>query len=399
VSPNLPVYLDHQATTPVDPTVLEGMLPWFSEKFGNSSSHSHPYGWEAEEAVELARRRVADALGVAPREIVLTSGATESNNLAILGLARAWKSRGKHLVSCATEHHAVLDPLRALEHEGFEVTILPVAPDGRVDPELVAGALRSDTILLSIMAANNEIGVLQPIEALGRVAKERGIPFHCDAAQAFGKIPFEPAPLGVDLVSLSAHKIYGPKGVGALWLRPKGPRIRIEPLLHGGGQEKGLRPGTLNVPAIVGLGLAAELSIREMPTEAPRLSRLRDRLRSRILESLGGVRENGNPTERLPGNLNLSFDGVPGEALLMELRSLAVSSGSACASASPEPSHVLRALGLPDDLAHASLRFGLGRTTTLEEIDFAADEVIRAVRLLRSMAPGTEPGTPRSRPE
>ncbi|HVC20042.1 MAG TPA: IscS subfamily cysteine desulfurase [Vicinamibacterales bacterium] len=382
---NLPVYLDSHATTPVDPRVLDAMLPYFTERFGNPSSRSHAFGWAADEAVERAREQVAALIGANLREVVFTSGATESNNLAIRGVA-APKASG-HVITAVTEHKAVLDPCRRLEREGFRVTYLRVGRDGLVDPDEVRAAIAADTILISIMAANNEIGVLQPIETIGRLARERGLLFHTDAVQAIGKVPFDVKALGVDLASISAHKLYGPKGVGALYVRRRHPRVEPVPLADGGGQERGLRPGTLNVPGIVGLGAAAELCRLEMRAETDRLRGLRDRLLGGLDARVPGLRVNGSMSERLPHNLNVAFPGVEGEALVMGLKDVAVSSGSACTSASIEPSHVLKGLGLSDDMARASIRFGLSRFTTEEEIDFAVDAVSRLVVRLREMSP------------
>jgi cysteine desulfurase len=381
----IPIYMDHHATTPVDPRVLEAMLPYFTEHFGNAASKSHAFGWRAEEAVEAARARVAALIGAEPREIAFTSGATESDNLAIKGAARFHQARGRHLVSCATEHKAVLDSLHALERQGFEVALLPVDRDGRVDPEAVARAIRPDTILVSIMHANNETGVLQPIEEIGRVTRERGVLFHTDAVQSVGKVPFDVNAASADLVSLSAHKMYGPKGVGALYVRRK-PRARLIAEIDGGGHERGLRSGTLNVPGIVGFGEACAIAAAELPAESARVLALRERLREGLLR-IEKVTVNGSLAHRLPGNLNVSFACVEGEALMMAVKDVAVSSGSACTSASLEPSYVLRAMGVPDDLAHSSLRFGLGRANTAEEVDHVIDLVARKVEKLRDMSP------------
>jgi len=379
-----PVYLDHQATTPLDPRVLQAMLPWLTEEYGNAASLQHAFGWTAESAVNAAREEIAEALGAQPREIVFTSGATEANNLAILGFARASRGRGGHVVTSAVEHRAVLDPCRALEAEGFEVTVLPPDPEGRVTPESVEAAVTDRTVLVSVMAANNEVGTLNPIGRIAALCAERGLAFHTDAAQAFGKVPLEVAG-GVALASLSAHKLYGPKGVGALFVRAR-PRVPLAPLLHGGGHERGLRSGTLNVPGIVGFAAAVRIARREREAEAERLGRLRDRLEAAIRASLDGVRSNGPPPgpDRLPGNLSLSFAGVDGARLVAALRDVAVSSGSACTTASGEPSHVLRALGVPEPLAKATLRFGVGRFTTEGQVDAAAEEVVAAVLRLRS---------------
>ena len=376
-----PVYLDHQATTPLDPRVLEAMLPWLTGDFGNAASRQHAYGWAAESAVAAAREEIAAALGAEPREIVFTSGATESNNLAILGAARAARAKGNHVVTSAVEHRAVLDPCRALEAEGFDVTVLPPDAHGRVAAAAVEGALTERTVLVSLMAANNEVGTRNPVAEIGALCAERGVPFHTDAAQALGKVPFD-VRAGVALASFSAHKLYGPKGVGALYVRAR-PRVPLSPIVHGGGHERGLRSGTLNVPGIVGFGAAVRLARREAETEGPRLAALRDRLDGTIRGALDGVTLNGHPVDRLPGNLSLSFSGVDGERLIGSLRDLAVSSGSACTTALAEPSHVLRALGVPEKQARATIRFGLGRFTTEAEVDFAAETVVATVLRLR----------------
>jgi cysteine desulfurase len=385
--PHLPIYLDNNATTRVDPRVLEVMLPYFSENYGNAASRHHVFGREAEAAVEAAREQVAALIGASSKEIIFTSGATESDNLAIKGVAAMHRRKGNHIITVATEHRAVLDPCRRLEREGWQVTFLPVDSFGRVTAEQVDAALTEQTILVSVMAANNEIGTLQPIAAIGKLCKDRGVLFHTDAVQAAGTIPLDVEAMGIDLCSLSAHKIYGPKGVGALFVRRRNPHVRLEPNLDGGGHERGLRSGTLPVPLVVGFGKACELCRQERYEEAKRLTRLRESLRTGVMGHLEDVRLNGHPTERLPGNLNLSFAYVHGEALLMGLRDIAVSSGSACTSAEPEPSYVLRAIGLNDDLAHASLRFGLGRFTTEEEIDYAIAEVVRVAKHLRALNP------------
>lgn len=381
------IYLDNNATTRTDPRVVEAMLPYFTERYGNAASLTHCFGQEADEAVEQARQQVADLIGSHPREIIFTSGATESNNLALKGVAAMYRPKGDHIITAATEHKAVLDPLRRLGREGFQITILPVDAYGRVTVEQVAQALTPRTVLVSIMAANNEIGTLQPIRALGRLCKERGVLLHTDAAQAAGKVPLDVEDMGIDLLSLSAHKMYGPKGVGALYIRRRDPRVRLEPQMDGGGQERGLRSGTSNVPGIVGFGVACELCHQEMASESVRLTDLRERLRQGIQEQLSDVKLNGHPAERLPGNLNLSFAHIKGEALLMALRDIAVSSGSACTTASLEPSYVLKALGLDDELAHGSIRFGLGRFNTAEETDTVVQEVVRVVRYLRALNP------------
>lgn len=381
-----PVYLDCHATTPVDPRVLEAMLPFFGPRFGNASSRGHSYGWEAEKAVEMARRRVAALAGAEPREIVFTSGATESDNLAIKGAVEARLPRGARIVTMATEHKAVLDPIRRLERRGIEACVLPPGPDGLLELDRLRAAVRPDTALVSVMYANNEIGVIQPIRAIGALCRERGVMFHCDAVQAFGKIAVDVERDNIDLMSMSAHKMYGPKGVGALYIRRRDPRVAIQAQMDGGGHEAGFRSGTLNVPAIVGFGEACALCAGEMQGEAARVAALRDRLRS-ALEALGGVRVNGSLERRLPGNLNLAFQGVDAEALLLALPDVALSTGSACSSTAIESSHVLRALAPGDSLARSSLRFGLGRFTTAEEIDYAAARIFEAVRKLRSLAP------------
>jgi cysteine desulfurase len=385
-----PIYMDNNATTRVDPRVVAAMLPYFGEDYGNAASRHHAFGRAAEAAVEKAREQVAGLIGASPREVVFTSGATESCNLALKGVAAMHRPRGDHLVTGVTEHHAVLDTARRLERDGFRVTYLPVDQHGRVSPEQVEQAITDRTILVSLMAANNEVGTLHPVAEIGRVCKRRGVLFHTDAAQAAGKVPLDVEAMGIDLMSLSAHKMYGPKGVGALYVRRRSPTVRLEPMLDGGGHEHGLRPGTLNVPGIVGFGLACELCGREVATEAERLAALRERLRCGIMEGVEGVTLNGHPTDRLPGNLNLSFAWVNGEALLMGLRGVAVSSGAACTSASVEPSYVLRALGVEDELAHASLRFGLGRFTTAGEVEAVIEEVRRVVGQLRGFSPAYE---------
>lgn len=380
MSSHRPIYLDHQATTPVDPRVLEAMLPYFREDFGNASSTTHAFGWRAEAAVEDARERIAVQLGASPAEIVFTSGATESNNLAIQGVLGARSPASCSVVTLATEHPSVLEACRAQVASGHRVLQLPVDADGLVSPEEVAGAIEERTALVSIAAANSEIGVLQPIAEIARCCRERGVLFHSDGAQAVGKIPLRLAESEIDLLSFSAHKIYGPKGVGVLYLRKRRPRIALRPLFAGGGQQRGVRPGSLAVPLIVGLARALDLCIEEQVEEAKRLCELRELLRERIEGGLPGVILNGHPTRRLPGNLNLSFAGVDGEPLLLAVGDLALSSGSACSSSSGEPSHVLLALGRDRKLARASLRFGLGRGTTREEIEHAAARVIRAVK-------------------
>src|SRR5512133_2443307 len=382
----IPIYMDYHATTPVDPRALEAMLPYFSEKFGNAASKSHSFGWQAEEAVEAAREQVGRLIGASAREIVWTSGATESDNLAIKGAAQFHRAKGKHLITCTTEHKAVLDSMHALERDGFEVTILPVESDGRLDPARLQAALRPDTTLVSIMHANNESGVLHPVEEIGRITRAAGVLFHCDAVQSLGKVPFDVEAVNVDLVSLSAHKMYGPKGVGALYVRRK-PRARLQAQLDGGGHERGHRSGTLNVPGIVGLGKACELAREAMAAESARVLALRERLREGILAGVERVTVNGSLEQRLPGNLNVSFAYVEGEALMMAMKDVAVSSGSACTSASLEPSYVLRAMGVSEDLAHSSIRFGLGRFNTEEEVDHVVRLVVERVKKLRDMSP------------
>jgi cysteine desulfurase len=382
----IPIYLDYHATTPVDPRVLEVMLPFFSQEFGNAASKSHAFGWRAEEAVEGGRASVARLIGASAKEIVWTSGATESNNLAIKGVAQFYQEKGKHLVTCKTEHKAVLDSMHALERQGFEVTFLDVERDGRVDPERVRGALRKDTILVSIMHANNETGVLHPVEEIGEITRAAGVLFHCDAVQSIGKVPFDVERANADLVSLSAHKMYGPKGVGALYVRRK-PRVRLVAQMDGGGHERGFRSGTLNVPGIAGFAKAADLALAERDVEAARVLSLRERLRRGLLAGLDLVTVNGSLEHRVPGNLNVSFAYVEGEALMMAIKDVAVSSGSACTSASLEPSYVLRAMGVSEDLAHSSIRFGLGRFNNEEEIDFVTRLVVDKVKKLREMSP------------
>lgn len=381
------VYFDNHATTPVDPRVLEAMLPYFTEKFGNASSKSHSFGWEAEQGVEKARRQVAALIGAEAREIVFTSGATESNNLALKGVAEKYATQGDHIITVLTEHKAVLDPCKALEKHGFHVTYLPVDREGLLDPDDVRRAITARTILISIMYANNEIGVLQPVAEIGRIAREHGILFHTDATQAVGKIPVDVNADLVDLVSLSAHKMYGPKGVGALYVRRRDRRVDLAAQMEGGGHERGLRSGTLNVPGIVGLGEACAICQREMPEEAERLRKLRDRLKALLESELDDVYVNGSMERRLPNNLNMSFLYVEADALLVALKDIALSTGSACTSAIPEPSHVLRALNLPEGRAQSAVRFGLGRFNTDEEVDYVAGRVIEAVTKLRQLSP------------
>lgn len=391
--PNLPIYLDNHATTRVDPRVVQAMLPFFTETYGNSGSVNHSFGWEAKAAVDQSRESIARAIGCEPREVVFTSGATESNNIAIRGIADRQRRKGNHLISVTTEHMAVLDPLKRLGRRGFEVSLLEVEQAGSpragwLDPAKVAEAIREETLLVSVMLVNNEIGVIQPIAEIGAICRERGVPFHCDATQALGKLPVDVDALQVDLMSFSGHKIYGPKGVGGLYVRRHDGSVRLEPFLDGGGQEQGLRSGTLNVPGIVGLAQALELCLVELPEEAPRLERWRQRLWDDLKGRVPDVLLNGPDfgSLRLPGNLNCSFAFVDGEALMINVKDVALSSGSACTSANPEPSHVLRALGLSTDQTRASLRFGLGRFNTEEEIDYAAEHVATMVHKLRELS-------------
>ena len=378
-----PIYLDCHATTPMDKRVLEAMLPYFTEHFGNPSSINHLYGWEAEAAVKKARETIANAINCSPEEIFFTSGATEANNLAIKGVAEAYFSQGQHIITVETEHKAVLDPCKYLEKLGFEITYLPVHKDGILDLGLLEKRICPETILISLMAANNEIGVLQPLKEIGKICQTNDVLFHSDAAQAIGKIPLDVKEMNINLLSLTAHKIYGPKGIGALYIRRRDPRVNIAPQLHGGGQEKEIRSGTLYTPQIVGFGKAIELALEEQKTETKRQSELRNRLHKQLL-SLEGVHLNGHPTQRLPGNLNVSIERVDGAALLLALQgTVALSSGSACTSTTTKPSHVLKALGHSDQLAYSSLRFGLGRFTTSQEIDFIGKKIIATIQSLR----------------
>ena len=383
----LPIYLDNHSTTPCDPRVVEVMLPYFTEKFGNSASRNHSFGWEVEEGVEHARKQIAHLIGADAKEIIFTSGATESDNLALQGIVAMYREKGDHIITSATEHRAVIDTAKYLEKKGVNVTFLPVDKEGRVSPDDVRNAITEKTILISIMMANNEIGTINPIAEIGKIAKEKGIIFHCDATQGVGKIPVNVQEMGIDLMSFTSHKIYGPKGVGALYVRRKAPRVRLEPMLYGGGHERGMRSGTLPVPLIVGFGKAAELCEQEMATEAVRMAKMRDRLQEGIMGAMDEVYLNGHPTERLPGNLNISFAYVEGEALLMGVKEIALSSGSACTSATLEPSYVLRALGVGSDLAHSSIRFGIGRFNTDEEIEYTIERMLKAVTHLREMSP------------
>jgi len=388
MSLKLPVYMDNHATTPMDPRVLAAMLPYFTDSFGNAASRTHSFGWEAEAAVEDARETIARLIGAeSGKEIVFTSGATESDNLAIKGVAEYYKSKGNHIITTVIEHKAILDSCKRLEKEGYEVTYLPVGADGRVDPEAVRAAITDKTILVSVMLANNEVGTVQPMAEIGKITREKGVLFHTDAVQGIGKTPFDVRELNVDLASLTAHKIYGPKGVGALYVRRSKPRVRLSALMDGGGHERGNRSGTLNVPGIIGFAKAADILIQEGEAEKLKLRSLRDRLHRKIAAELDHVVLNGHPEYRLPGNLNLSFSFVEGEGLMMAIKDVAVSSGSACTSASLEPSYVLRAMGLDEELAHSSIRFGLGRFNTEEEIDFVADLVVSKVKRLRDMSP------------
>jgi cysteine desulfurase len=383
-----PIYMDNHATTPVDPRVLEAMLPWFTTKFGNAASRTHAFGWEAEAEVEDARETIAKLIGAdSGKEVVFTSGATESDNLAIKGVAEYYADKGKHIVTTVIEHKAVLDSCKRLEKQGYQVTYLPVGKDGIVDPADVEKALTDRTILVSVMLANNEVGTIQPIEEIGKITRSRGVLLHCDAVQGVGKTEFDVKKMNVDLVSLSAHKIYGPKGIGALWVRRSKPRVRLVAQMDGGGHERGMRSGTLNVPGIVGFAKAAKILIEEGRAEADRLRTLRDDLHHQLTAALDMAVLNGHPEKRLPGNLNISFAFVEGEGLMMAIKDVAVSSGSACTSASLEPSYVLRSMGLDEELAHSSIRFGLGRFNTKEEVDFVAELVIGKVKKLRSMSP------------
>jgi cysteine desulfurase len=387
MAPKLPVYMDNHATTQVDPRVLDAMLPYFTEKYGNAASRNHEFGWQAEEAVENARGQVARLINASPKEIVFTSGATESDNLALKGVAEFHRAKGNHIITQATEHKAVLDVCKRLQSNGCDVTYLPVASDGRINPDDLRRAITPKTILISIMYANNEIGVVQPIAEIGKIAKKAGVLFHTDAVQAIGKIPVDVERDGIDLLSISAHKLYGPKGVGALYVRRKNPRVQLAPMIDGGGHERGLRSGTLNVPGIVGLGKACEICAKEMAEESARLAALRDKLKDAILSRLEDTTINGSMEHRLPNNLNLSFAGVEGDALLMGINDVAISSGSACTTATLESSHVLSALGVPEELAHSSIRFGLGRFNTAEDVDYVAGRVVETVKRLRELSP------------
>ncbi len=386
----LPIYMDNHATTPMDPRVLEEMLPYFREKFGNAASRNHSFGWVAEEGVETARERVAKLIGAATKEIIFTSGGTESDNLAIKGVAEMYKEKGNHIITAVTEHKAVLDSCKRLEKNGYRVTYLPIQKDGLIDLEDLKHAMDDKTILVTIMAANNEIGVIQAIAEIGKLCHERGVIFHTDAAQAVGRMPIDVIKQNIDLASISAHKMYGPKGTGALYVRRKNPSVQISAIIDGGGHERGMRSGTLNVPGIVGLGKACAIATEEMPHESCRLAGLRNRLKDRIMSRLDECYINGSMEHRLPGNLNVSFGHVEGESLLMGINDVAVSSGSACTSAMVEPSYVLKALGTGDDLAHSSIRFGIGRFNTDAEVDYVADRVVETVQRLREISPSYE---------
>ena len=383
----LPIYMDYHATTPMDPRVFEAMKPYFMETFGNAASRNHSFGWQAEEAVEKSRKQIADLIGATAKEIVFTSGATESNNLALKGVAEMYAEKGNHIITAATEHKAILDTCKRLEKHGIRVTYLPVQTNGLVDLEMLKEAITDKTILISIMYANNEIGVIQPIAEIGKIAKAKGVLVHSDATQAVGKVPVNVIKDNIDLMSISGHKIYGPKGVGALYVRRKSPRVQITAQMDGGGHERGMRSGTLNVPGIVGLGEACAICNAEMPEESKRMAYLRDKLRGKLESELDEVYINGTMEHRLPNNLNISFAYVEGESLLMGINDIAVSSGSACTSATLEPSYVLKALGAGDDLAHSSIRFGLGRFNTEEEVDYVAAKVIDVVKKLRELSP------------
>jgi len=383
----LPIYLDNHATTRVDPRVVSAMLPYFTEHFGNAASRNHEFGWEAEQAVDKARKQIADLIGATPKEIIFTSGATESDNLAIKGVAEMYAEKGNHIITVVTEHKAVLDTCKKLEKLGFRVTYLPVMGDGLIDLEMLKEAITDKTILVSIMYANNELGVIQPVHEIGKICRARGVLFHTDGVQAIGKVPINVNTHNIDMMSISGHKMYGPKGVGALYVRRRNPRVQITAQIDGGGHERGMRSGTLNVPGIVGLGEACELCNREMETETVRLRYLRDKLKAKLEAGLDEVYINGSMEHRLPHSLNMSFAYVEGESLLMGINDIAVSSGSACTSATLEPSYVLKALGVGDDVAHSSIRFGIGRFNTEEEIDYTADKLIDVVKKLRELSP------------
>jgi cysteine desulfurase len=382
-----PIYLDNHATTRMDPRVLDAMLPYFTEHFGNAASRNHEFGWVAEQAVDKARKQIADLIGTTPREIIFTSGATESDNLAIKGVAEMYAEKGNHIITAATEHKAVLDTCKKLEKHGYRVTYLPLKGDGLIDLDMLRESITDKTILVTIMYANNEIGVIQPVAEIGKICRERGVLFHTDGVQAIGKVPVNVNTDNIDIMSITAHKLYGPKGVGALYVRRKNPRVQITAQMDGGGHERGMRSGTLNVPGIVGLGEACAIAQREMPQEMVRMRYLRDKLRAKLEAGLDEVYINGSMEHRLPQNLNMSFAYVEGESLLMGINDIAVSSGSACTSATLEPSYVLKALGLGDDIAHSSIRFGIGRFNTEEEIDYVAGKLIDVVKKLRELSP------------
>jgi len=383
----LPIYMDNHATTPMDPRVFEAMRPYFTEMFGNAASRNHSFGWQAEEAVETARKQIADLVGANPKEIVFTSGATESDNLALKGVAEMYAEKGNHVITAATEHKAILDTCKRLEKNGYRVTYLPVQANGLIDLDMLREAITDKTILVSIMYANNEIGVIQPVAEIGRIAKERGVLFHSDAVQAIGKVPVNVIKDNIDLMSITGHKLYGPKGCGALYVRRRNPRVQLTAQMDGGGHERGMRSGTLNVPSIVGLGKACDIARQEMPEESKRMAYLRGKLKNKLMAELDEVYINGTMDSRLPNNLNISFAYVEGESLLMGINDVAVSSGSACTSATLEPSYVLKALGAGDDLAHSSIRFGLGRFNTEEEVDYVGSKVVEVVRKLRELSP------------
>ena len=382
----MPIYLDYQATTPVDPRVMEAMIPYFTEKFGNPHSRSHAYGWESEEAVEIARKQVADLIGAEAKEIIFTSGATESNNLAIKGVARFYKDQKNHIITVATEHKCVIDACRHLEQEGFDVTYLPVKTDGLIDLDDLKKAITDKTCRVSVMAINNEIGVIQPLEEIGKICRAHKIFFHSDIAQGFGKMPIDVTKCNLDLVSISGHKIYGPKGIGALYVRRK-PRVRLEPIFNGGGQERGMRSGTVPTTLVVGLGKAAEIAMQDMDKDYKHIKKLSDKFISTIMNGAKEIFLNGNAEHRWPGNINMSFSYIEGESMILAIKDLAVSSGSACTSSSLEPSYVLKAMGVGDELAHTSIRFGIGRFTTEEEVDYAAALVLSKIAYLREMSP------------
>lgn len=382
-----PIYLDHNATTPVDPRVLETMLPYFSEKFGNAASRSHSFGWEAMDAVDRGREQVAELIGALSKEVIFTSGATESDNIALKGVMEYYHEKGDHLITGATEHKAVLDTAKYLEKKGCAVTILPVDESGRIDPDRLEASITDRTVLVSLMLANNETGVIHPVHEIGRIARKHGVLFHCDATQAVGKVRIDVRDMGIHLMSMSGHKIYGPKGIGVLYVRSRDPKVNAYPVIHGGGHERGMRSGTLNVPGIVGMGAACEIIGREFEEEVPRLRELRDRLENSLKSRLQNVYVNGHPTERLVSTSNMSFEWVEGEGIMLSMKEIALSSGSACTSASLEPSYVLNAMGRPDELSHSSLRFSLGRWTTVEEIDYTIERVVENVTRLREMSP------------